>query len=471
MNNLGNSLLHCFERLGDVSDINESVLMKQDAVQLTPDGHPDRPSRLNNLGNSLHRRFQQLGEPSDINESILKLQEAVQLTPEGHPDKPSWLNNLGTSLLCRFEQLCDLSGINESVLKFQDAVQLTPEGHPNKPSWLKNLGNSLLCRFEHQNTIDDVMLSLEYYSSAALSVSGKPSVKFQASSKWSLLAHQLSPSSLLDAYSVALNLLPQLAWLGSPITDHHFHVKSASAVVRRGAAAAIEADKHILSVEWLEQGRSVIWGQMLQLRTPLDALKAAHQDIALKLEVISLQLEQASTTPLIQSQPWPNNSGAPQSLPAVASYHDLAHERNQLIEQIRELPGFERFLLPKLFSELMQATKKAHGPIVMLNASYRCDALIIMPELPDSVQHVPLPDMSLDKAIALHNILQNLLPGCVPHIVDGHSEDTDMKRKAIRHSDLDIPEQSFTCLLSSLWKWMVEPIVKALTLTVSVTKP
>ena len=49
---LGRSLLTRFKRLGDLGDMNKSVLMKEHAVQLTPDGHPDKPSWLNNLGNS-----------------------------------------------------------------------------------------------------------------------------------------------------------------------------------------------------------------------------------------------------------------------------------------------------------------------------------------------------------------------------------------------------------------------------------
>ena len=59
------------------------VLMKEDAVQLTPDGHPDKPSRLNNLGNSLSCCFEWLGDLNDINKSVLMKEDAVQLTPDG----------------------------------------------------------------------------------------------------------------------------------------------------------------------------------------------------------------------------------------------------------------------------------------------------------------------------------------------------------------------------------------------------
>jgi hypothetical protein len=83
LNNLRNLLFHRFERLGDLSDINKSILMYEDTVRLTPDGHPSKPSWLNNLGNSLFRRSERLGDLSDINKSVLMYEDAVRLTPDG----------------------------------------------------------------------------------------------------------------------------------------------------------------------------------------------------------------------------------------------------------------------------------------------------------------------------------------------------------------------------------------------------
>jgi hypothetical protein len=56
--------------LGDLSDMNKSISLKEEAVRLTADGHPDKPSRLNNLGISLLRRFERLGDLSDMNKSV-----------------------------------------------------------------------------------------------------------------------------------------------------------------------------------------------------------------------------------------------------------------------------------------------------------------------------------------------------------------------------------------------------------------
>ncbi|KAJ7887832.1 hypothetical protein B0H14DRAFT_2162065, partial [Mycena olivaceomarginata] len=88
LNNLGSSLLSRCERLGDLSDLNKSIMMKEDAVQLTPDGHPDKPGKSSNLGNSLFHRFERLSDLSDLNKSIMMKEDAVQLTLDGHPEKP-----------------------------------------------------------------------------------------------------------------------------------------------------------------------------------------------------------------------------------------------------------------------------------------------------------------------------------------------------------------------------------------------
>jgi hypothetical protein len=73
----GTALLSRFDQMGVVDDIHNSVLMLEDTVRLTPDGHPDKPSLLNNLSTSLARSFECLGNLSDINKSILMFEEAV----------------------------------------------------------------------------------------------------------------------------------------------------------------------------------------------------------------------------------------------------------------------------------------------------------------------------------------------------------------------------------------------------------
>ncbi|KAJ7849501.1 CHAT domain-containing protein [Mycena olivaceomarginata] len=445
LSNLGNSLLGRFERLGDLSDLNKSIMMFEDAVQLTPDGHPDKPAMLNNLGNSLLRRFERLGDLSDLNKSIMMTEDAIQLTPDGHPDKPGRFSNLGNSLFHRFEQLGDLSDLNKSIMMFKDAVQLTPDGHPDKPRNLSNLGNSLLGRFERLHDPQDSQQLLLHYTLAACSATGPASIRFHAARRWAKHAHIHQPSSLLHAYTTAIELLPELAWLGLSITDRHHHLSQAGQVVRDAASAAIAVHDYQKAVEWLDQGRSVIL---------VDELRKIHPGLANQLISLSTSLETAGTRSNAVA-----DTITPQSLQSIAQQsHVLALERNHILQQIRELPGFERFLLSKPISELSLAANR--GPVAILNISaYGCDALILMPGLVDEVLHIPLSDFTIHEAQALASLLASIV---------GTTRRND-RLNAYREGDM-APDGVFSHILSQLWLKIVCPVLNALGITTPVSQ-
>ncbi|KAJ7474958.1 CHAT domain-containing protein [Mycena latifolia] len=447
LNNLGTSLLIRFGRCGDLADLSESVSIRKAAVSLTPEGHLAKPSRLNNLANSLSCRFERLGDLTDLNESVLTFKAAVSLTPEGHPDMASLLNNLGTSLLIRFERLGDLTDLSESVSMRKAAVSFTPEGHPSKPLCLHNLRNCLHHRFNKVKDSRDCEEMLLQYSHAASSPAGSARMRFQASAMWAHYSHTHQHPSVLHAYSTAIDLVPKMAWLGLSISDRHRQLLKAGPIVRDAASAAIKAHEYSKAVEWLEQGRSVVWGQVLNLRTPVDDLHTVHPKLAAELVSISNLLETSGTRSGIEAaSSWPS-----QSLQATAcQYHDHAVQRDKLLQQIRGLAGFERFLLPKPISKLSAAAKI--GPVVLLNtSSYRSDALILIPGIGDEVIHVPLPDFTLDQAQHLTEALGSPVRG------GARSDRLD----ACREGELP-PDEKFSRILSALWMKIVKPVLDGL---------
>ncbi|KAJ7465588.1 TPR-like protein [Mycena latifolia] len=450
LKNLANSLLSRFERLGELTDLNESVSMLEAAVRLTPEHHPDMPSQLNNLGRSLFRRFKQLGNPTDLNESVSRLEAAVRLTPKHHPNMPSRLNNLGRSLTLRFQQLGDLTDLSKSVSKFEAAISLTPDGHPYQSMYLINLGHCLHHRFGISNDPRDCEEMFMHYSHAALALTGSTHIRFQASAKWAEYAHIYQHHSLLHAYTTAIDLVPEMAWLGLSISDRHHQLLKAGQIVRDAASAAINAHEYSKAVEWLEQGRSVIWGQVLNLRTPVDDLQVLHPKLAAELVSISNLLETSSTQSGIEAATFRPS----QSLQAKSQqYHDLAVRRNELLQQIRELAGFERFLLPKLISKLSHAAEI--GPVVLLNTSiYHCDALILMPGLGDEVMHIPLPDFTLDQVQHLTEALGSLVRGAA----------RSDRLHASREGSL-LPDEEFSRILSVLWMKIIKPVLNGLAFT------
>jgi tetratricopeptide (TPR) repeat protein len=315
-----------FEQLGDLSDINKAISVFEKAVELTPDHNANKPSLWNNLGNSLSHHFEQFHNLNDIKGAILLLQKAVEHTPDDHAIKPERLNNLGQSLTRYFQQFGDFNDLNKAILVLKNAVDLTPNGHPSRPLWLWNLGCSLLAHFEKQGNNDDIDTAISYWSTAACSPAsaGPTSVWFLACSQWAYYANFFPNYNAIEAYTIALNLLPQLAWLALSIQDQQFHLLAAGKVVRDAVSAAIDNKQFQTALEWLEQGHSVIWGQLLHLHTPLDDLKSESPELANQLEQLSKQLKSAGT----------QHVGTQISLGNMIPYHDLAYEREEVITSV-----------------------------------------------------------------------------------------------------------------------------------------
>jgi hypothetical protein len=65
LSNLGNGLRDRYARTGEIKDLERSIEVTQQAVDLTQNhfpNSPDLPSQLNNLGNGLSDRYTRTGE-------------------------------------------------------------------------------------------------------------------------------------------------------------------------------------------------------------------------------------------------------------------------------------------------------------------------------------------------------------------------------------------------------------------------
>ncbi|KAF8548819.1 hypothetical protein OG21DRAFT_1422363, partial [Imleria badia] len=463
LNGLGVSMRARFELLGELCDLEEAISMHRAAVDLSFDGGPDKPCNLRNLGASYRDRFCRLAEPSDLDQAILYFRNAVDIIPDGHPHKPAYLNDLGNSFLIRFEHVGEPSDLEEAISRQLDAVELTPEGHSEKPLCLQNLADSFKARFDQFGEPSDLARAISLYSQAACDSVGPIINRFHASHKWILCARSQRHQSLLHAYSTAIALLPQLAWIGLPLLRRYSLLVQGADVVREAAAAALDSGCPEAAVEWLEEGRSIVWGELFQLRSTYEELSSVHPVHARRLQELSAALEHVSATHeralSLPSEETPTQSPRhsatqTQSLEQDTEKHRaLAIKRDKLLQEIRGLPGFERFLIHKEFSQLRASAHS--GPVVILNAAqYRCDALIVLAES-ENVIHVPLSGFTLKRFGVLQKSLDSLLGSARAILPDDRGG-----FPASRH------DFSWESILSTLWKGVVKPVLDTLGLSV-----
>ncbi|KAF6753941.1 CHAT domain-containing protein [Ephemerocybe angulata] len=464
LDNLGTSFKCRFERTGELKDIADAIAVQQKCVDLTRRGHPDLPGHLNNLGSSFMRRFGRTGELKDVMDAMAVLQNAVDLTPQGHPGLPGLLNNLGHSLTCRFECTRKLTDIADAIAVQEKAVELTPDGHADLPARLYNLGSSFYQQFLSRRNVGDLEEAIYRFKTVAISNVGSLQVRLDGAQRWARRSIEYNPSSpdIIAAFDRTLNLLAIVAGLDYTVKSRYTQLESTSGVALEAAAAACALDRPDKALEWLEQGRCLVWNQLHNLRTPLDDLRTQDPDLAAEIANVSQRLEQAASS---RGQSHVDMTlQEKMSLELEARAHsDLAKKWDDLLRRARALPGFESFLKPSPCTTIMSHLPES-GPIIVINVhTRRCDALALMPGS-DEPFHIPLPNFSIDKAEKYRTVFDTQLRARKLRAREVEVElsvDDEFSQRGIRPApigkkgeDLSIPRA-----LRGLWEDVVKPIL------------
>jgi tetratricopeptide (TPR) repeat protein len=446
--NLGSMLRHHYDATKSMDDIRDSISCLEQALAFIPGDNLglDRASCVEELSISHMRYFDKTGDPSALQKAVKLGTQAVKLTSESDYRRPGRLNNL--SLI--FKSSHDLE---QAISLAKQALAILPEGHPMRSTCQTNLGSVYLDRFELSHNTGDLNDALHAYRAAATSEDGGPSVRFTAAQYWADTAQKYDVlEQLVDAHASIIHLIPQVVWLGSPVTRRIRDISSIGDVVNKAAAVAIAAGKTDCAIEWLEEGRAIIWRQILQLRTPMDELRLLCQPLADDLQRVGAALEHASQlgTNSIQVS-LPGDAGSPRhshmAEEEARRHHELATEYERLLVQARDLKGFESFLRPKTITELAPAARS--GPVVLINAYMaRCDALILQHQ--GTIVHVPfektdykfVEQMQSQLAISLREF--------------GRSS------RGIPGSDEEQPMIILDHILGALWSRIVKPVLEKL---------
>lgn len=354
--NVADLLYARFKQLGSVSDLDEAIALARDALEPLPQGHLHRAVALANVAYYLNARFTQLGIPSDLDEALGLERGALELHPKGHPDRAPSLGHLAQCLLARFKYsgLHDTRDLQEPFSIYSQLSELSQTVSSATLGWIREW---IQAAEEYKDSTTVVAyqtflrLSVHYFATL-------PSLPQNLA-----LLKQLMTSTAVDAFSACI-------WYGN----------SANAI------------------ELLEQGRGVFWNQLLRIRSPLDdviASGATGKTLADKFTQLASLLHTAlDSLPNVQSQ--------------HASQQELAcHLQIQLqdvVTDIRKLPGLSSFLQPSLFSELQTAA--VAGPVIVNASQYSCDALIVRHD--QDPTHVLLPITKVrvfESSLELHSLL------------------------------------------------------------------
>jgi hypothetical protein len=232
----------------------------------------------------------------------------------------------------------------------------------------------------------------------------------------------------------------------------------------QAAAAACSLGHIDKALEWLEQGRCLVWTQLNHLQTPIDDLVQHNPALAQHFLDVSKNLECVSAR---AGSLQPGMSLTEKiSLEKEAHAHlNLANEWNKVCNTIRTtVPGFHNFLKPPLCSALIQNLPDS-GPVVVVNVHHtQCDAIALIAGV-DEPLHIQLPRFSQKKAKTYQQDFMTYLQEHQLRMQRAELdpvEDQQESKRGIKPHMKKVHD-----VLQGLWKDVVKPILEALAFSVS----
>ena len=439
LSNLAVALQKRYELTGGLRDMDEAIDIGREAVDSGRAHDPEVHSYLSNLSAMLLARFSRTEQAADLDEAVALGRESLSRTPAGHPDRPRYLTVQGAALRTRFESTGVRADLDEDITHVEEAAASTPDDHPARTVYLFNIANALLARHELSGRAGDLQDAIAAYRAAAEVDTAPPLERLLAAREGGRVAMASEDAdAALDAYSVAIELLPLVAWHGLDRATQEHHLRAWVGLPEEAAAAAIAAGQVVRAVELVEAGRSVLWTQALHLRHDLAELREHASDLA----------EVLTTSGAVLAEPaMPAGGGLAAGRPpephVLERRRQAARDWDTAVRQIRELDGFEHFLAPVPFAELRAAA--VDGPVVILSVGmHGSHALVLTPVRP-AVEVVELPAAGAEQVLEQVEALLDAKDRARDPDVDWETRELD------RHAVFEV--------LAWMWRAIAEPVL------------
>ena len=366
LSNLGNALRDRFDAAGNVADIEESITVLSEALAAAHHGDSDRAGCVANLVSSLVMASERGGGRGALDRAIATLQQEAANFSGAHPERRTYLAALGYAHRAQFDATGDDEALENAISSFRQAADAMPDDHPRRAEYLAGLGSALRRRFERTTDRAAGGQAISACRSAAAIGTAPASMRALAARDWGQVAAEMGDATeAMNGFAAAVKLLDMVAWRGLHRGDQERQLGRFVALACDAAAWAIRAGHPERAVELLEQGRGVLLAHSLDERARYYDLDRAASDLAARLASIDQNLEHL---------PSADDPMKADDVIMAGWRSDLTRQRDILLQQIRELPGFADFLQAPAFADLRDAA--ARGPVVIINMSaYRCDAL------------------------------------------------------------------------------------------------
>ncbi|KAF3230362.1 hypothetical protein TWF191_010251 [Orbilia oligospora] len=413
LHNLGMLLLNRFRRKKDTRDIDKSVHLVRKATEME-----DSPENRGSLAQSLCTRALHHKDILGISEAIEAGERMVSIAPDSDPRLPQYLHDVGVLYRHKYNVRSDIADLNESIRLLTLAFNTMPPEYVAYSMMMGHLADCLRERWKKNGSQEDFDKAKSLFQR---SISGEGYLSAGDVIRLIMPATRPEEGATTEERSEYLEKVVQMIAQASPMSmqqsDQQYMMSEFAQIPSEAAAAALDAGKsafHALSL--LEQGRGVITDHLMKMRTDISELEESHPVLA--NQFIALRSKLGSTEKNLEAA-CPGVTGA-LSFCDIATAGSLQNQRveaqkafDNLCAQIRELSGFENFLLPLTEEEMKAAADP--DPIVVINLStIRCDAFIVEKH---QIRNIKLLKSQLTTANALGALIRYADSKMQPHVI------------------------------------------------------
>jgi hypothetical protein len=264
------------------------------------------------------------------------------------------------------------------------------------------------------------------------------------------------PSRLVSVYSNLIDKLPRLAGFALDASLQLSILELVGSIGSDACTTALLSGYHAQAIELLDHAHGVVWSQALHQRNP------QFQDVP---ESLSSELER-----LLHTLAAPRMANPLESSTDSGHYltsKDMRHEQNnrvqEILSDIRTMPGLERFMLGHTFETLSKAAGD-HPIAVLVAARGHVFVLIISDQSAKEPYPLRLSCSSQKLSMLCDAAGQTGLRG-----VTATPNDLDLDATRAMHIS-SRPKDNAQTVLAELWRHIVKPVVDYLQLQVRPTQ-
>ncbi|KAB5588073.1 Aromatic di-alanine and TPR containing protein [Ceratobasidium theobromae] len=412
------------------------------------------------LGNVIHQKFRSiLHESSEktnqvIKEAISFKKQALSSTRRNHASKAAeYAASLGHTHRDRFVNLDNnKKGTNIYDLKdarkyYEFALENTPVDHPERIT--RQIGLAIIFKLLYEHSTNELP-KREYLDRAVRNLREAIASKvgytlkreqLNACFHLAMLSQYTAVDLTLEAWSHAMEFIRDLVWVGLAFEEQKRNLIEIVGVTGDAVAAAIIAKQFGSAMEWLDQGRAIVWNQLLVKHTNFKAFP----DEPLMVRLAHLAGDLLDSDGAI-------SKGELSELNSQKRRR-IAEDFDECIKLAQKCSGFEGLMISPTEIDLRKICQNLNSRVIIINMTKgRCDALSFGDH---GVDHVPLGDIYATITAAWKDLKRILALENLRHFFPNERNERT-------------PGPSMLSVLRTMWNAVVLPVLTGLGYNVTV---